>query len=131
MSEADARALANHKKRRSVVRASLTRLGNKLSELEDAIDHPDTLDHVWLLALYKSHHYAIVDLTDGEEVLATEQEVFDADDETITQLSSLHDKDLFQTTRVRCSQDSIKAALTAEDHTVDRPRVDCLYIIRR
>ena len=50
MSEADARALANHKKRRSVVRASLTRLGNKLSELEDAIDHSDTLDHAKRLA---------------------------------------------------------------------------------
>ena len=45
MPETDAQVLANHKKRRGVVRASLTRLGTKLGKLEGSTDHPDTLDH--------------------------------------------------------------------------------------
>ena len=67
MPETDAWALANHKKRRGVVRASLTRLGTKVGELEGATDNPDTLDHAKRLptkldvldAEYKTHHYAI------------------------------------------------------------------------
>ena len=94
MPETDARALANHKKRRGVVRASLTRLGTKLGELEGSADQPDTLDHAKRLitklecldAEYKTHHYSIVDLTDDEGGLATEQAALDDHDENIAQL---------------------------------------------
>ena len=63
--------------------------------MEDAIGHPDTLDHTKCLTTklevlgeeYKSHYYAIIDLIDEEEALKAEQEVFDADDETMVQLS--------------------------------------------
>ena len=94
MPETDARALANHKKRRGVVRASLTRLGTKLGELEGSTDQPDTLDHAKRLitklecldAEYKTHHYSIVDLTDDEGDLATEQAALDDHDENIALL---------------------------------------------
>ena len=91
MPETEARALANHKKRRGVVRASLTRLGTKLGELEGSTDQPDTLDHAKRLitklecldAEYKTHHYSIVDLTDDEGGLETEQAALDAHHENI------------------------------------------------
>ena len=94
MPETDARTLANHKKRRGVVRASLTRLGTKLGELEGSADQPDTLDHAKRLtarlecldAEYKTHHYLIVDLTDDEGALEAEQEALDAHDENVAQL---------------------------------------------
>ena len=93
MPKTDARALANHKKRRGVVRASLTRLGTKLGELEGSTDQADTLDHAKRLitklecldAEYKTHHYSIVDDEGG---LATEQAALDDryHDENIAQL---------------------------------------------
>lgn len=94
MPETDARTLANLKKRRGVARASLTRLGTKVGELEGATDNPDTLDHAKRLttklevldAEYKTHHYAIVDLTDDETALLAEQETLDAHDESVAQL---------------------------------------------
>ena len=94
MPETEARTLANHKKRRGVVRASLTRLGTKVGELEGSTDQPDTLDHAKRLitklecldAEYKTHHYSIVDLTDDEGGLAAEQTALDAHDENIAQL---------------------------------------------
>jgi hypothetical protein len=90
MPETDARALANHKKRRGVVRASLTRLGTKLGELEGSTDQPDTLDLAKRLvtklecldAEYKTHHYSI-DLIDEEGDL---QAAIDAHDENIALL---------------------------------------------
>jgi hypothetical protein len=94
MPETNARALANHKKRRGVVHASLTRLGTKLGELEGSTDQPDTLDLAKRLvnklecldAEYKTHHYSIVDLIDEEGDLAIEQAALDAHDENIALL---------------------------------------------
>lgn len=40
-----ARAVSNLRKRRGVVRASITRLGNRLKELEEAPDLPNTAEH--------------------------------------------------------------------------------------
>ena len=94
MTEADARALANHKKRRGIVRASLTPLHTKLNELEGSTDQPDTLDQAKRLTTrlesldteYKTHHYSIVDLTDDAGALETEQTALDDHDENIAQL---------------------------------------------
>ena len=38
-------AISNIRKRRGVVRASITRLGNRLKELEEAPNLPNTVDH--------------------------------------------------------------------------------------
>lgn len=95
MPETDARALANHKKRRDVVCTSVTRLGTKLSELEGSIDQPDMLDHAKRLTTklecldmqYKTIHYSIINLTDDEDALEAEQETLDTRDENVAQLS--------------------------------------------
>ncbi len=59
----------NHKKRRAVARASLTKLGTKLTELEANRDNPDNLRVAQSLATklkgldgeFRIHHLAIVD----------------------------------------------------------------------
>ena len=76
------------------MRASLTRLGTKLGELERSTDQPDRLDHTKhltarledLCAEYKTHHYSIVDLTDDEKALQVEQDTLDAHDKNVVQL---------------------------------------------
>ena len=65
-----------------------------MDELEKPTDNPDTLDHAKHLTIklevldaeYKTHHYAIVDLTDDETALQAEQEALDAHDESMVQL---------------------------------------------
>ena len=90
MTEATARALSSNRKRRGVVRASITRLRNRLSELEGSLDldqarsltsRLQTLD-----AEYKVHHYAIIDLLDDETALENEQETLDEHDDHVAQL---------------------------------------------
>ncbi len=48
--EEHTRALSNLRKRRGVVRASITRLTNRLKDFEGAADQPDVCDHVQQLA---------------------------------------------------------------------------------
>ena len=80
MTATDAHVLSTHKKRRGVVRASLTRLNTKLSELESSLGGPDNLDIIKRLTArldaldtdFKVHHLAIVDLINGEEALQAE-----------------------------------------------------------
>ena len=94
MSETDARSLAMQKKRRGVVRASLTRLNTKLTELEGSTDQSGTLDLARRLSTrlevldseYKHHHYAIVDLIDEDEALQREQDALDEHDDNVALL---------------------------------------------
>ena len=91
MTEADARSLPTSRKRRGVIRASLTRLRTKLSELEGALEQPGTVDAAKRLLArledldkdFKVHHFAIVDLIEDEESLQGEQEAFDNHDDVI------------------------------------------------
>lgn len=95
MTEADGRALSSSRKRRGVVRASLTRLRTRLAELEHAPDQPGTLDSARRLLSkletldkdFKVHHLAIVDLTD-EGALPEEQETLDTHDDDVGQLEA-------------------------------------------
>jgi len=94
MTEADARSLSTSRKRKGVVRASLTRLRTKLSELEGALEQPGTVDAAKRLLArledldkdFKVHHFAIVDLIEDEESLQGEQEALDNHDDDVTQL---------------------------------------------
>ena len=95
MSEATRRSLSSNRKKRGVVRASITKLGSRLTELEAAVSLPDTVNHARRLTTrlqslveeFKLHHFAVIDLFDEEEDLAREQETFDDQDEECAQLA--------------------------------------------
>ena len=95
MSEATRCSLSSNRKKRGVVRASITKLGSRLTELEAAVSLPDTVNHARRLTTrlqslveeFKLHHFAVIDLFDEEEDLAREQETFDDQDEECAQLA--------------------------------------------
>ena len=70
-------------RRRSVAKASTTRLTTRLKDLEADVGQPSTIDHAQRMqqkhdildAGFHSHHHNVVDLTDGDDSLAKEQEM--------------------------------------------------------
>ena len=98
MSGSDAPTLATLRRRRGVVRASITRLATRLSELEPRAHETTTssLAHRMSTKLetldsdFKIHHLAVIDaLTEGDEDgLAKEQEILDAHDDEVASLTS-------------------------------------------
>ena len=104
MSEATLRALSSNRKKRGVVRASVTCLHTHVSELEGSTDNPETTDQARRLTTrlrtlaeeFKVHHYTVIDLIEDEGDLAKEQETLDNfDDDTaqfITRLEKLASK---------------------------------------
>lgn len=96
MSTENERALSANRRRRGVVRASLTRLETRVKEFESKgteisagdrlaaqrlLQKLDTLD-----SDFKSHHFAVVDLVD-EEAMSTEQGVLDEHDDRVADLA--------------------------------------------
>ena len=83
------KTLTTFRKRRDVVRASITCLSTRLKELERKIFDPTTLDLVQLMSRklesleleLKVHHHALIDILDDEEDLQTEQDPLDQHDE--------------------------------------------------
>ena len=94
------RALTSSRRRRGVIRASVTKLGAKLTELEKKPDDPSTLGHAQRLgpklesldSEFKVHHYTVVELIAKEEDLDDEQAIFDQHDDTIADLSARIEK---------------------------------------
>ena len=95
MPETDPRALSTQRKRRGVVKASITRLGSCLKELESKVEEPTTHDHAQRLATkletldaeFKTHHFSLIDLIDDDETLEKEQETLDQHDDDVTTLA--------------------------------------------
>ena len=91
MSEATRRSLSSNRKKRGVVRASMTKLRTHLGELE-AVRDANNADQArrlntrldTLFEEYKVHHISVIDLLDSDDELAEEQEVFDTQDEEVT-----------------------------------------------
>ena len=83
--------IGNLRKRRGVVRGSITRLATRLRELEEITDQPRTADHAsQLLAKlesldgeFKAIHFEIIDLIDESEDLEKEQTVLDKHDDDV------------------------------------------------
>ena len=94
MTDTDAKRLAANKKRRGVAKASITRLTTCLSKLERTPDDPRTLTSAQRLLTklgtldkeFKDLHLAVVDLTEGEDDLANEQQTLDEHDDGVSQL---------------------------------------------
>ena len=95
MPETDARTLSTQRKRRGVVKASITCLSSRLTELESMVEEPDTHDHAQRLstkletldAEFKTHHFAAIDLIDDYGTLGREQETLDQHDDDVTSLA--------------------------------------------
>ena len=87
--------LAFHKKRRGVVKASLTKLRTKLTDLEGDTTIPTLMESARNLADkldtlrqdFKTHQLAIMDRTNEEDALADEQQVLDDNDDQVSELS--------------------------------------------
>ena len=90
-----AEPLTFHKKRRSVVKASLTKLSTKLTELEADTTNPTLLEAAKNLADklkslqqdFKNHQLSIIDRTEEEEALAEEQLALDTGEDQVSELS--------------------------------------------
>ena len=86
--------LSNLRKRRGTVRKMITRLGNRLPELEAAAGQPDTVEHAKQLIAklenssseLKSIHFQVIDLIDAKEerALDKEQDYLDLIDDDVT-----------------------------------------------
>ena len=76
---------------RGVIRASITRLSTRLKDLEAKVDQPTTLDLTQRMTQkldtldseFKVHHFALVDVIDGDEFLLKEQETLNEHDDEI------------------------------------------------
>ena len=87
--------VATLRRRRGVVRASITRLRSRLRDLQDNIDQPETPNHARLMiqrlqsldSEFKGHHYTVIESLESEEDLTREQNVLDEHDEEIAHLS--------------------------------------------
>lgn len=94
MGDEDKRALTNFRKRRGVVKASITRIETRLSALESRPDE-DTIENARQLLSklktcdtdFKELHMSVVDLVDEEEVVAAEQATLDNHDDTIASMT--------------------------------------------
>ena len=94
MDEATQRAISSNKKKRGVVRASVTRLHTRVGELEGSSDNPDIVDQARCLTArlqtlaqeFKVHHYTLIDLIEDEGDLVKEQDALDNFDDDISQL---------------------------------------------
>ena len=85
----------NLRKRRGVVRGAITRFYSRLDELEAKAHDDDTLGFTQQAKLrlkqldseFKTHHYDLVDVINGEEALEREQAIFDEHDDHVALLS--------------------------------------------
>ena len=95
MSADGRRELSTSKKRRGIARGSITRLETRLVVLEAKPEvTPDEYEQVLrkleqLDTDFRKYHLAIVDFTDDDEALDTEQEALDIHDDRVT---ALHDR---------------------------------------
>ena len=117
------RLLANAKKRRGVARASLTRLGNRLKDLEGEHPEPKTLELAQRMSQklsdldseFRTHHHALVDLIDDEEALAKEQETLDVHDDLVAELA-VHVKQVIVTSSPSSNDSSCRIASRKLSH---------------
>ena len=84
------------RKRRGVACASITRLTNRLKDLEKDADKPATLNLAQgmtrkldaLHSDFRTHHHALFDLIDDEETLRGEQTTLDEHDDFVDELAA-------------------------------------------
>ena len=92
---ADPSELSKLRRRRGVAKASITRIESRLTDLEGDPDRPNVRDSArQMLAKLKEHdadfktiHLTLIDLTDDDEILITEQSTLDEHDDLVAALT--------------------------------------------
>ena len=82
-------------KRRSAIKASITKLTTKVADLEAQEPGPATLTHAQHLTKrlenldndFKTRHFAIIDVVEDDDQLAEEQEILDRHDDELSNLN--------------------------------------------
>ena len=121
-----ARALSNKRKKRGVVKASITRLNTRLAAVERLPDSEVRRLTSRLQALveeFKVHHCDIIDLLDDDDELEREQEVFDNHDDEVAQLTACLEK-LVSTCS---SSDSNQPKIATKRVETPRERFSCHF----
>ncbi len=86
--------LATLKRRRGAIKASITKLATKVSELEDKEPSPSILTHAQQLSKrlekldsdFKTRHFSVIDVLEDEQQLTLEQDVLDKHDDELAEL---------------------------------------------
>ena len=112
----EARALSSLHKKREVARSSVTRLGNRLRELESDPKAADVLDCAKQLLLkldeadsdFKSLHFQVLDLIDenDDEALKKEQDILDQHEGKCFRTHFMYSKDNYAHTHSTCTHTS-------------------------
>ena len=113
----EAAATLFHRKRRAVVRGSITKLDTKLTELESHPSSPNIVENTRNLAdrlkslkqEFKNHQLAIIDRTDTDDELAEEQQELDQQEDIFSALNIRIQHLLSHATSSRIS-DSVRVA---------------------
>ena len=86
--------LTSLKRKRGSVKASITKLNTRLTELEDGERDPSSISHAQLLlkklekldSEFRTHHFATIEAVESDELAAAEQEELDSHDDTTMSL---------------------------------------------
>lgn len=92
---ADPSELSKLRRRRGVAKGSITRIENRLANLEGESDHPNVRDSArQMLAILKEHdadfkknHLTLVELTEDDDALIAEQATLDEHDDLVAALT--------------------------------------------
>lgn len=95
MTDSGTITVAIAKRRRGIVRGSITRLATRLRDLEGKTDQPSTLDLAQGMALklrnhdqeYRQHHYSLVELLEDDGDIEREQGTLDDLDDELADLT--------------------------------------------
>ena len=82
--------LTSYRRKRGSVRGLVTHLSTRIAGIESAKHNSDTADEVRRIVAhlqsltdeFKLHHYSVLDLIEDKGVLATEQEILEAHEDT-------------------------------------------------
>ncbi len=96
MSEAERHAaITSHRKRRGVLRASITKMRTHTRDLEARSEDPSTVDLALRLSQklekldseFKQRHFDLIDFIEDEDELEKEQEILDVHDDEVSYLA--------------------------------------------
>lgn len=130
MSTVAQQQLTKLRRRRGVVRSSVTRLEKRISELEEISEQPTTPEHARELAIklesldadFQAHHMELIDLIDDdmlegdEELLDKEQEVIDEHDDLVSDMKIRLNRLCSVDNTISITNDNIKLAKRKLSH---------------
>ena len=94
--EDTAKAISSAKKKRGVAKASITRLSNRLTDVEARADNPNAALQAQQMLKnleaihsdFRTHHLTLIGLLEDEDTLVTEQATLDLHDDIVADLTT-------------------------------------------